>query len=149
MKTQELPGSDVAREPFQLRPGNLQHLAEEAGRDPVALLNLALATDPYLLLPLVEDYLAHLNRAEVRASEQRAFSQREGEPTRLAVAELVDKYFATGDGWVRWGEATVEDHQARIAFLKKMRTGIDATIERHEEAIKKIIEAGVTCLDEL
>ena len=149
MKTQELPGPKNDRELSPWRPGTLEHLAEEAGRDPVALLNLALKTDPYLLLPLVEDYLAHLNRAEVRAAEQRAFSQRKGDPTRLAVAELVDKYFATGDRWVRWGEATVEDHQARIAFLKKMHTGIDSTIERHEEAIKKIIEAGVTCLDEL
>jgi hypothetical protein len=55
----------------------------------------------------------------------------------------------TGDCWVRVGDATVADHQSRIAFLQRKRAGIDTTIEFHQAAIAEIVAAGVTCLNEV
>ena len=37
----------------------------------------------------------------------------------------------------------------RVAYLEKIRDGIDQTIDRHREAIRLIEQAGVTCLAEL
>lgn len=57
--------------------------------------------------------------------------------------------FYTGHHYVTWGEATVVDHRERITFLGSLRNGIDATIQRHANAIEQIEAAGVTALAEL
>ena len=57
--------------------------------------------------------------------------------------------FYTGDRYVTWGEATVEDHRSRIAYLASLRNGIDATIQRHADAIEQIEAAGVATLADL
>ena len=62
---------------------------------------------------------------------------------------LLSTRFSTGKGkTVTWGDATIEHHQQRIAFLENMRGGIAETIERHQNAIKIIRDRDVECLNE-
>ena len=58
--------------------------------------------------------------------------------------------FSLGDGTsVPWGQATIEQHEQRIAFLALQRDGLNRTIAQHQEAIRVISEAGATCLADL
>jgi hypothetical protein len=125
------------------------------------------------LVDLLADAILTARRHHVRAVEQEAFSpllpeeeeQVEGfaehvtplskrPPTRLSreqFAELLDKTFAIGDhhgSVVRWGEATVPQHQARIVMLQKQVAGTLETIDRHQQAITLIEEEQVSCLNE-
>lgn len=134
---------------------------EHEGTDEEAALELlrqvgVKATAADFLCPLVADRIAHRRRDVVRGAEYRAF----GGSTRRELAEVIDSRsdrkrlldasFALGDGrFVRWGEATVADHAARIDLLAAQRAGLDATIQRHREAIAAIQNAGVSCLDDI
>jgi hypothetical protein len=65
-------------------------------------------------------------------------------------AKFLAQRFPLEDGrFVAWGEATIEDHHARIALLTRIRNGIDDTIGRHELALKLLAEHGADCLNEL
>ena len=65
-------------------------------------------------------------------------------------ANLAGLRFALGKREsVQWLDATVEDHRQRIALLSRIRAGIDQTVQRHEEAVRQITEAGVTCLRDI
>jgi hypothetical protein len=65
-------------------------------------------------------------------------------------AALLRTSFRLGDGAaVTWGQATVEQHRLRIEFLERMRAGISATIDQHNEAIALIEESEAQCLDEV
>lgn len=58
--------------------------------------------------------------------------------------------FHLGDGTsVTWGDATIEQHEQRIAFLSIQRDGITRTIDQHREAIRAIQAAGTSCLNDL
>lgn len=64
--------------------------------------------------------------------------------------ELLASSFALGDGTrVTWAEATVEQHQARVAMLQGMAAGTLETAARHEEAVAMLREAGAPCLGTL
>lgn len=110
-----------------------------------------------ILLPVVTDGARQLLRNDVRVIERAAFprsARRElGEIVQsgLERKRLLDATFIVNDGRapVRWGEATIEDHQARIDMLAKMRNGIDDTISRHQEAIALIQANGVRCLNDV
>lgn len=66
------------------------------------------------------------------------------------LSALFRSKFSLGDGRdIAWGEATVEQHEQRIAFLEKQRDGISRTIAQHQSAIKTIRQAGVSCLNDL
>ncbi len=69
-----------------------------------------------------------------------------GAPSR---SDFLATRFYTGDHYVTWGEATVEDHRNRIAYLASLRNGIDVTIQRHADAIEQIEAAGVASLNDL
>jgi len=65
-------------------------------------------------------------------------------------AAFVEAHFHTGDLYVKWGEATVADHQGRIDRQTVLRGGIDADIARHAEAIASIkASPGATCLNDI
>lgn len=148
-EVQELPEPRGLRNPSLRRSGTTLEEIVDQGGDALGILNLALSTDPLLLLPLVEEHLAKLKRLEVRSLESQAFSERSGDKTTLAVSRLLDECFTTGEKMVAWGEATVEDHQKRINFLRKYQDGLQVTIDRHQEAIRQITKAGVKCLNDL
>jgi hypothetical protein len=64
-------------------------------------------------------------------------------------AAALSEVFYTGSEWVRWGEATIADHRARVDYLTRKRDGIDATIRRHLDTIDTLTAAGVSSLEEL
>lgn len=110
------------------------------------------------LLDLVAEEVKHAQRSAARRAERQAFRSMVDRKPRPVPAMPEDSplraLFATGvsmgDGSrVEWGTMTVEQHEARIAMLAKMRGGIDSTIAQHTEAIRLITEAGVSCLAEL
>lgn len=64
--------------------------------------------------------------------------------------ELLGTLFALGDGTsVTWGQATIGEHEQRIAMLAKNATGVIETAARHQAAIRMIKDAGVDCLADL
>lgn len=50
-------------------------------------------------------------------------------------AWLAARFTVGGGRWVTWGDATIADHEARIQFLDRYRSGIDRTIGRHSAAV--------------
>ena len=50
---------------------------------------------------------------------------------------------------VTWEAATVADHKVRIDALRRLRAGVDATIERHVFVVRACERAGVNTLAEL
>lgn len=64
--------------------------------------------------------------------------------------ELLLTTFALGDGRrVTWGDATIEQHEQRVAVLLRGAQGTIETAGRHTEAIRMIRDGGVTCLRDL
>jgi hypothetical protein len=105
-----------------------------------------------VLWALVLEQCRMIARNEVRRLEKVAKPHRVGQPADTAMErqQVMAETFTPGDGRrVLWGEATIADHEMRIAYLKKMRGGIDATMQRHEEAIKLLRASGATCLNDL
>lgn len=107
---------------------------------------------------LLVERIREIRRIGVRRREAVAFHQffsvksseesgvRDIEPLRRIFGDAVP----LGDGFRQlWGAATIAEHEQRIAMLRKIRGGIDETIRRHEEAIRLIQSAGVSCLDEI
>lgn len=135
-------------------------LDEDADRDDYALARAVLAGVrraelEKLVLPVTANEVRRVRREHVRSVEDAAFS-----PPRVVDGHQVDPLAARkrlldecmlvpGKGLVRWGEATVEDHQARIAYLSAQAASIGVTITRHEAAIAEIEAAGVSCLYEV
>ena len=68
----------------------------------------------------------------------------------LAFADkLIHDTFSLGNGVeVTWGDATREDHEARIAFLQTKVDGIEATIALHREAVDILACTGVATIGE-
>lgn len=97
--------------------------------------------------------LVHRAEEQTMAAFRSRFSGRPLPPLSIdpGLRALFRTSFRLGDGAgaVVWGDATIEDHTQRIAFLSKQRDGIDQTIGRHLAAIELIREAGVTCLNDL
>lgn len=63
--------------------------------------------------------------------------------------DFLSQRFYTGTEYVTWGEATVDHHRERIAYLATLRNGIDATITRHADAVEQIESAGASCLNDI
>lgn len=104
---------------------------------------------------VTRDECRRLQRATVRAAEWASDDQTPNDtqcPPVVAGSSRSDylaERFYTGSRYVTWGEATVEDHQARIVYLETLVAGTRRTIDRHREAVASITEAGVACLDQL
>lgn len=91
-------------------------------------------------------------RRFVRASEKKVFTPGASSGgTRVDdLRQLLAESFVIDDGTrVRWGEATVEHHQRRAAMMRNLADRNIADAARHERAIEMILQAGVTCLDEV
>jgi len=97
--------------------------------------------------------LARLVEQEGMASFRSRFSGQPLPPmpgVDPSLRALFRSSFHLGDGSsVSWGDATVEQHEQRIAFLEKQLDGISRTVTKHREAIKVINEAGAMCLNDL
>ena len=110
-----------------------------------------------VMAPFVRAKATEMMRSAVRRIERRAplpgtpGKRRRGKKVAPDVARRaeLDESFYNGSKWVTWGAATIDDHQARIDFLAKQRNGINATIQRHVDAIAMIQAAAATCLNDL
>lgn len=145
----ELNGSDLLRKYAEVSDNDY----EAAGMllDELGVRGKARRT----LLWIVAQSMKMARRNEQRGVERRvriAAPILEGVPTHDQVQnrkDLVAGSFALGDGRrVSWGEATVEQHRERIAYLAKLRDGYNVTISQHESAIALIVKNGVSCLSE-
>lgn len=64
--------------------------------------------------------------------------------------ELLEETFARGDGTqVKWGEATLQEHQVRARRLRRLAAGNAEAAARHELAIKLLVDSGSVTLLEL
>lgn len=90
-------------------------------------------------------------RADAVREHIHALLKAEADAVRLETTEeLLSTMFALGDGErVTWGEASIEQHEQRIALLVGNAAGNVETAARHEVAARMIREAGVTCLAEV
>lgn len=61
-------------------------------------------------------------------------------------AELLESSFAVGKDWVKWSDATVEQHETRATMLESMAAGDLMTAAIHRQAIKDIKAAGTISL---
>lgn len=140
---------------------------EHPSEDPVAVARRLVASVAKVdLVPLVADRVANEQRLVARQVEAEAFAV----PFRAAVAgpagqllkrapayDVTDEFralfrqqFALGDGTaVAWGQATVEQHEQRLAWLYRHRDGVNQTIARHEAAVRLLRESGASCLEDL
>lgn len=63
--------------------------------------------------------------------------------------ELLNTPFATGDGRrITWGEATVDDHEMRIAMLYRQISGTASDVARHEKAVEVLETSGKKSLNQ-
>lgn len=103
-----------------------------------------------LTMPLVIGMVSNQRRRDTRTAERRVFEGGELADPTGELRDLLDRSMQLDDGrLVGWGEATVEDHRARIAYLQRLVDGIERTIAVHRVAIATISAAEATCLAEL
>lgn len=107
------------------------------------------------IIPILAQEIDHVRRESVRAREAKQmhdfFRSGAGTIAPPSVApEMFASPFAVGDGSdATWGEATVEQHRARVAILRNMVAGTQRTIGLHERAIEVLEATGARCLNEL
>lgn len=72
------------------------------------------------------------------------------EERRKKIVALLSLTFALGGGTsVSWGSATIDDHRMRIADQEKKRVALGEDISIHQWAVDRIVEAKVSCLQEI
>ncbi len=105
-----------------------------------------------LVRPLVRQEVVNRRRARTRHLERTSMIGLRvvSESVVTQRAKLANEFFVLADGrLVSWAQATVADHEERIAMQLRLIGGIEETIVRHREAIDVISEAGVSCLAEV
>lgn len=103
-----------------------------------------------LLLPILTDEIRRVRRHRVLRIERETFGREGGQPAEGGWLRLLPESFALPDGrLVTWGDATVEDHEARLEWLRGQIHALTQDVDRHEQAIKVIREHGATCLAEV
>lgn len=98
-----------------------------------------------------EDERAYWLRQEsLNANIQRAIDRYTEEMKMKWTAELLDSTFALRDGTpVKWGDATVEQHEERRQMFKdNARANIEGAA-RHEAALQQLRESGASTLREM
>jgi len=101
-----------------------------------------------VLLNAVAAAVTFERRHLATVAERNAFA---GHPKGRDLREhLAEETFAIGNGRrIRWLDATVADHEARIAYQQRLISAVVGDIDRHTLAIKIIRDHGVTCLREV
>lgn len=99
----------------------------------------------------VETAATHRTRATAITHERvTALAARIVERTTQDWGQLLDKAFALADGTrVTWGEATVEQHEARADMLKIMAAGDLETAALHMSAVRDIRAGNAETLGEV
>jgi len=86
---------------------------------------------------------------ELRADIGRALDEFTNTMKMVWTRELLDSEFAVGDGTVTtWGDATLEQHEARMAMHRQNALGAAEGYARHAAAVDEIKRAGTSTLRE-
>ena len=116
-----------------------------------------------VLLPMLTAAIAAKRRAKVRSIERQVFSD-EGSATSPMVVEtaagltvdvvalrdlLSEELFSVDGKQVVWGEATIQQHLARAAWLRDQQRALEETVRRHLASVEVIERFGVSCLNEV
>lgn len=112
------------------------------------------------ILGLIEDAVEHERRSIVSDFEKSAFRALVKSKPFLPLPiddtaldrfrALYDESFSLADGRdVKWGDATIEEHEQRIAMLESMQRGIAEAIGHHVQAISLIRAEGVERLRDI
>lgn len=135
----------------------LDSFSEDA--DPIEVARFILKQLPRTqLLALLAEEVAHCQRHRARAVEVAAFERQfsgEGGRVELTFGNEFKKVLESpvrlgnGEDGLTFGALTIEQHRQRVQMLTKLRSGLDATISRHETAITMIEQAGVSCLNDI
>ena len=108
-----------------------------------------------LFFAVVRDECRRTARAHTVASFSDTTDDHSGHDThKLSVVGRVgflteNIYCGAEHGYIPLGEMTVEHHQARIVFQASLANGIQRDIQRHQDWIDEIVEANVSCLNDL
>jgi hypothetical protein len=177
VSTAELFDDDETTSDPWMRESVLEFHAEGHEADKIALLLLdglhirAAVTRHRLHYPLTQ-FAREILRYEARKAEQNAFSARARrerpasqvglvadvrwssaklDPEQLAsFKDLLPQEFSYARGQkITWGEATIAQHEMRVAMLIKHREGVDDTISRHRLAIEALHDSGKRKLNSL
>jgi hypothetical protein len=135
--------------------------------DASALAKRALVEIPELLVDIVILAVEHHRRESARAVERQAFATllrqmrasraTDAPPTDSPSPDALDAFrllvgqrFKLGDGSeISWGQATIPQHEQRVAVLESMMRGLQDTIARHRAVIEFLRARGASCLDEV
>jgi hypothetical protein len=101
-----------------------------------------------VLLHAVTAAVTFERRSQAAVVERYAFAGKaKGRDLRERLAEGT---FSIGNGVrIPWLDATVDDHEARIAYQQRLIGAVLGDIDRHTLAIKLIRDHGVSCLREV
>jgi len=96
---------------------------------------------------LVANEVRLRRRAETRAIEQGGTP---ADSTKARRDILSESFFVSPErGYVTWGEATIDDHLTRAAYLRHLVSGTLATADKHERTAKLLRSKGAKCLLDL
>ncbi len=104
-----------------------------------------------LFFPLVRDECRRRAREVARQIEQTPAGTEEKTTPSPAASRLglLETSFYTGSLYVTWGEATIADHEDRIAFQQAFVVGLGRDMALHRQAIADCRAGGVERLDDL
>lgn len=103
-----------------------------------------------VLFQIVFDEVRRRRRGGVRALESVGTAAHPADPNKTRRDLLDQRFFVSPDrGYVLWGEATVDDHLTRAAYLRHMAGGLVGTAEKHEQTANLLRARGAICLYEL
>lgn len=114
-----------------------------------------------LLAGPVSDEVRRMRRNDVRRQEDKAFSHPGGDqpqdtssdplaPLRRLASEMIKIPTASGAwDYVRWGDATADQLEARAAWCRQSAIKLVTDAERLEDSARLIRAAGVACLSKV
>lgn len=113
-----------------------------------ALMRLSKAEIRAEVWSLVANEIRLTRRNATRAIESSGGQAADpGKPRRDLLAE---SFFVSPErGYIAWGEATVDDHLIRAAYLRHMAGGLIGTAKKHEDTAKLLRAKNAPCLYEL
>lgn len=107
-----------------------------------------------VLYPLVLNAVTDLRRDKARQTERQPLAPPEDviacDPTKGVKSILAMSFFSPArKDMVRWADATIEDHESRAQYLRRMAAGTIRTAEMHERASEICRGRRVSCLGEI
>ncbi len=91
-----------------------------------------------------------VDEMSIDVSDARMYSENFESSSYSTFESLMDAEFKIrGNDYIKWRDATIEDHERYIEALKVQIMGCERNVRLHQKAIEKIRKHGVTCLNEV